>query len=585
MIHAFVYRMKILLFQKKKRFSLTFPSLALAIMITRRKTPLIFLTVLCAGYLAIAQEKDTLSQKGNEIKTIKKQDIPVDTLAMDMQGLEQMEEMQSEVPLEDLPLSFTQERDTNKFGLQDHREAAKYDSLWMKELYESAALFNNMYFEVASLDENVKKDSAAYIIELPTDTLKARLAKLNQKTPFNVVYNASLETVIRSFLKRKSGLIERMITASQFYFPLFEQQLDRYDIPIEMKYLAIVESALNPRARSRVGATGLWQFMYGTGKMYELDVNSYVDERRDPIRATEAACKYLSKLYEVFGDWDLALAAYNSGPGNVNKAIRRSGGYTNYWNIRRNLPRETAGYVPAFLATMYLFEYAEEHGLTRTKAERPFFVTDTVHVKSLITFEQISKLTDVSVKELEVLNPSYKLNVIPFVDGKDYALRLPKDAIGKFVANETQIYAFIKKELESKESPLPKLVAQAEENRILYKVRSGDFLGKIAERYGVRVSQLKQWNGLRSNNLRIGQRLTIYPKNNGIAKETQSTASVQKQSFPPGTKVHTVQSGDSLWTISRKYPGISVDNLKEWNGISGKNLKPGTKLKLCECPS
>ena len=536
-------------------------------MITSSKKSLFFLSILGVGCMAIAQEKDTLSFKGNGDKSLKAIEIQLDTLAMDMQGLEQMEQMQSPVPFEDIPLSFTQERDKNKYGLKDHQEAAKYDSLWMKELHEAAALFDDMYDEVASLDATIKNDSESHILDLPTDTLKARLAKLNQKTPFNVAYNTSLESVIGSFLKRKSGLMERMITISQFYFPLFEQQLDNYDIPIEMKYLAIVESALNPRARSRAGATGLWQFMYGTGKMYKLDVNSYVDERRDPIKATEAACKYLSKLYGIFGDWDLALAAYNSGPGNVNKAIRRSGGYRNYWNIRRNLPRETAGYVPAFLATMYLFEYAEEHGLTHRKADRPYFVTDTVQVKSMITFEQISKLTDVSVKELELLNPSYKLNVIPYVDGKDYALRLPKAAIGKFVANETQIYAFVKKELESTESPLPQLVAKAEKDRIRYKVRNGDFLGKIAARYGVRVSQIKQWNGLRNNNLRIGQRLTIYPRNSGIGKKTTTTASVRKQNFPPGTKVHTVRSGDSLWTISRKYPGISVDNLKKWNGI------------------
>ncbi len=162
---------------------------------------------------------------------------------------------------------------------------------------------------------------------------------------------------------------------------MFEAALDKYNLPLEIKYLAVVESALNPRARSRVGATGLWQFMYGTGKMYGLDVSSYVDDRRDPIKATEAACQYLSKLYEIFGDWDLALAAYNSGPGNVNKAIRRSGGYTNYWNIRRNLPRETAGYLPAFLATMYIFEYAKEHDLKIRKVDRPYFETDTLHVQ------------------------------------------------------------------------------------------------------------------------------------------------------------------------------------------------------------
>ena len=548
-------------------------------MMIKSLKPLYFLLLFAGIFMTSAQEKDSLSGKQNEIKIIEAKDIPLDTVAMNAQ------EMNQKAPLNDAPITFTQDRDKNKYGLQDDPEAAKYDSLWMKELYEAASLFDDMYDEVASGGALTENRSDNYVYDLPTDTLKARLAKLNQKTPFNVAYNSSLESVIRSFLKRKSGLMERMITVSQFYFPLFEQQLDNYDIPIEMKYLAIVESALNPRARSRVGATGLWQFMYGTGREMKLDINSYVDERSDPIKSTEAACQYLTKLYGIYEDWDLALAAYNSGPGNVNKAIRRSGGYKNYWNIRRNLPRETAGYVPAFLATMYLFEHAEQHGLTRIKAERPYFVTDTVHVKSMITFDQIAKLTDVSVKELEVLNPSYKLNVIPFVKGKNYALRLPKSAMGKFVANEEQIYAFVKKELESKESPLPKLVSQASKERIRYKVRSGDFLGKIAERYGVRVSQIKQWNGLRSNNLRIGQRLTIYPRNRGSVKKSVASASVRKQTFPAGTKVHTVRSGDSLWTISRKYPGISVDNLKKWNGISGKNLKPGTKLKLCECPS
>ncbi len=529
-----------------------------------------------------AQEKDAFPVSSNTSKAIDADDVVVDTLAMDMEGIEQMELMQADTTLVDNPLVLIKDTISSKYDLKDLTAAAKYDSLWMKELYESAGLSNSMYYEVIDLDTETE-----YEYDLPTDTLKLRLQKLNQKTPFNVVYNPSLENVIKSFLTRKRGLMERMLTTSQFYFPLFEQQFDNYDIPLEMKYLSIVESALNPRARSRVGATGLWQFMYGTGKQYGLDVTSYVDERSDPIKSTEAACKFLSKLYEIFGDWDLALAAYNSGPGNVNKAIRRSGGHRNYWNIRRNLPRETAGYVPAFLAAMYIFEYAEEHGIKARKVDRPYFETDTIHVKSLITFDQISELVGVTKEELQILNPSYKLNVIPYIDGKEYALRLPKAVIGKFVTNEAAIYAHIEKELKSKESPLPQLVKEAEENRIRYKVQSGDFLGKIAEHYGVGVSQIKQWNGLRSNNLRVGQRLTIFPRRNRASSiSTNSTASTSKsQSFPPGTKTHTVQSGDSLWTISRKYPGISVDNLKKWNGLNSSNLKPGTKLKLCECSS
>ncbi len=470
---------------------------------------------------------------------------------------------------------------SDKVHLQDLEEARKYDSLWLRELHESAQLFSEMLLEVQNpAAENLE------VVDLPTDTLKARLALLDEKTPFNISYNSSLESVIKSFLVRKKDLMQRMLTASQFYFPLFEQELDNHDIPLEIKYLAIVESALNPRARSRVGAKGLWQFMYGTGKMYGLDVSSYVDERNDPIYATKAACKYLSKLYEIFNDWDLALAAYNSGPGNVNKAIRRSGGYKNYWNIRRNLPRETAGYLPAFLATMYIFEYAEEHGLQYKKAERPYFETDTIHVKNMITFDQIAKLVDISKEELEMLNPAYKLNIIPKIKGKTYVLRLPITKIGKFVNNEEAIYAYAKKELDSLEKPLPRYVET--KNQIRYKVRSGDYLGKIAERYGVGVSQIKRWNGLRSNNLRIGQRLTIFPRKPYIPK-TATTSKPSKKS-PSGAlagdaKIHTVQEGDSLWTISRKYPGVTIEDLRKWNGLSGNNLKPGTKLKLCDCSS
>ena len=538
----------------------------------------IYLGILLLAFTvsSLAQQTDTIPKK--EVKIIEAKDIHLDTTAMDMESVQQMELMESTVGLKDNPLVLTKAQD--KFHLKDHPEAAKYDSLWLKEMSESAVLFDEMYNEVANLETNT-----AYNYDLDTETLKARLEKLNQKTPFNIAYNPSLENVIKSFLTNKRGLMERMLTVSQFYFPLFEQELDNYDVPLEIKYLAIVESALNPRAKSRVGATGLWQFMYGTGKMYNLDVSSYVDERSDPIKSTKAACKYLSKLYSIFGDWDLALAAYNSGPGNVNKAIRRSGGYKNYWNIRRNLPRETAGYVPAFLATMYLFEYAEEHGLNITKVDRPFFETDTVHVKSTITFDQISELVGVSVDELEIMNPSYKLNIIPYVEEKNYALRLPKAAMGRFVANEAAIYAHVESELKTKEKPLPQLVKA--QDHIRYRVRSGDYLGKIANRYGVRVSDIKKWNGLRSNNLRVGQRLTIFsrrpvttPSRTKAASKTSVNTAIAN-----GTKMHTVQKGDSLWTISRKYPGVTIENLREWNGISGNNLKPGTKLKLCNCSS
>ncbi len=550
-------------------------------MIFEKRRILLFFAALVFAYPAIAQENDSISKVKENIKIIEAKDIPLDTTTLVGKSIDVIESKEASKNINDNPLVLIKEGDAGAYNLLDNAKAARYDSIWMKQLYDNASLSDEMYEEVSTLNPD-----QPYKIELNTDTLKMRLARLNEKTPFNVVYNPSLENVIKSFLTRKRGLMERMLTVSQFYFPLFEQEFDNHNIPLEMKYLAIVESALNPKARSRVGATGLWQFMYGTGKEHGLDVNSYVDERSDPIKSTRAACEYLNRVYKIFNDWDLALAAYNSGPGNVNKAIRRSGGQTNYWNIRRNLPRETAGYVPAFLATMYLFEYAEEHGLKGQKVERPYFETDTIHVKSLITFDQISELVGISKEELEVLNPSYKLKVIPYVKGKDYSLRLPRNAMGKFVSNEAAIYAHVEKELKSKESPLPALVKAAEKNRIRYRVRSGDFLGKIAERYGVRVSQIKNWNGLRSNNLRIGQRLTIYPRGTkNVPKNSQKSTSkpVSKAVVSTSGKVHVVRSGDSLWTISQKYDGVTIEKLRKWNGISGNNLKLGTKLKLCDC--
>ena len=229
------------------------------------------------------------------------------------------------------------------------------DSLLVEEKFNSS-LFDSIQYVIN--DKDILGNTTTI---LTTDLLKKRLQDLNVRTPFHLEYNPALEKVINSDLKDRKKYYPALMARAQYYFPMFEQYLDQYDIPLEMKYLAIVESALRPDARSWVGATGLWQFMYGTGIQFDLKVNSYVDERQDPVKSTKAACQYLSQLYKIFGDWDLALAAYNSGPGNVSKAIKRSGGYKNYWNIRPFLPRETAGYVPAFYATMYIFEYAEKH--------------------------------------------------------------------------------------------------------------------------------------------------------------------------------------------------------------------------------
>lgn len=457
-----------------------------------------------------------------------------------------------------------------KRKLEDNIHAYQLDQKWLSELY-SSSLYDTIYKTVREL-----KYDSIYYPELPTDTLKKRLTELNAKTPFNIEYNPSLESVIKHYLKNRKKSFERLMALSEYYFPMFERELDNHDIPLEVKYLAIVESALKPRAKSRVGATGLWQFMFATGKQFGLDVSSYVDERSDPIKSTEAASKYLASLYKIFGDWDLALAAYNSGPGNVTKAIRRSGGYKNYWNIRPHLPRETAGYLPAFLATMYIFEYAEEHGFKPKHPEITYIETDTVHVKQMITLDQVSELTGIKIEELQFLNPSYKLDIIPFIKEENYTLRLPRKHIGAFVNNEEKIYAYVKADFDKREKPLPQFLKT--ESRIRYRVKSGDYLGKIARRYGVRASQIKRWNGLRNNNLRIGQRLTIYPTKPVISSNKVVSKTSSKKANSSNVKTYKVKSGDSLWSISQKFPGISIQNIKDWNDISGTKLKPGMLL-------
>ncbi|TQD40738.1 lytic transglycosylase domain-containing protein [Haloflavibacter putidus] len=471
-------------------------------------------------------------------------------------------------------------KDSVVFALKDYKKTAVIDSLWIKELINSD-LYPKMRKAISKIAKSEELETEDEIIKhVPTDTLKKRLAMLDAKTPFNISYNTSLESVIHYYLKRDRESMERLMALSAYYFPMFEQKLDKYHIPLEMKYLAIVESALNPRAKSRVGATGLWQFMFATGKMHDLNVSSYVDERMDPLKSTEAAAQYLKRLYGMFNDWDLALASYNSGPGNVSKAIRRSGGNTNYWEMRRFLPRETAGYVPAFLATMYIFEFSKEHGFEPYKPEVTYYETDTIKVKQLLKFEQISKVTGIDKELLSFLNPSYKLGIIPFIKGKDYAIRLPLKETGVFVANEDVIYNFVEEKLEEEKESLPRYVEA--DAKIRYRVRSGDYLGKIAERYGVGVSKIRRWNNLRGNNIRVGQYLTIYPRKPATNVAVTASKTEKKKKTAIDQKIYTVKSGDSLWSISKKFPGITVQNIQKWNDIRGHKLKPGMKLKVSD---
>lgn len=385
-----------------------------------------------------------------------------------------------------------------------HQQVGKLDSLWLSELVASP-LNDTIRYTLGS-DETYESE----LVELPTALLKERLEAIDQISPFNVEYNPQLEQLIKSYLLRRRGSFSILMERARFYFPMFEEHLAKYDIPLELKYLAVIESALIPTAKSRVGAVGLWQFMYQTGKIYDLNISSYLDERSDPIRATEAACKYLSTLYNIYDDWDMALAAYNSGPGNVNKAIRRAGGSKNYWKIRPYLPRETASYVPIFYATMYIFKYSNEHNIVARETAISRFQTDTVHIKKYISFKQINEILNVDIEVIKFLNPQYKLEIIPYVKDKNYVLTLPVKDIGNFVSNEHLIYAYLEAEEAKREKELPKYVEMS--NYITYRVKSGDYLGKIANRYGVSVNSIKRWNNMKSTNLKIGQRLIIYPR-------------------------------------------------------------------------
>lgn len=464
-----------------------------------------------------------------------------------------------------------------KEDLFSDKDIALIDSLLLVSKYNSVLYDSVRYVLKDSVIQKTKQHKIAAAV------LQQRLQVLDAKTPFHLAYNPALEKVINSYLKYRRRYYPALMAKAKYYFPMFEKYLDAYDIPLEMKYLAVVESALKPKAKSRVGATGLWQFMYGTGKQFGLKISSYVDERQDPIKATVAACEYLSQLYKIFGDWDLALAAYNSGPGNVSKAIKRSGGYRNYWNIRPFLPRETAGYVPAFYATMYLFEYAKEHQLVAEQALIHHFATDTIHIKRTVSFDQIAEKTGIDVSLIQFLNPSYKLDIIPYIKERNYVLTLPKSATLKFLSTEKELYALADDDDAKREKPLPKYFEM--DKRIRYRVRNGDYLGKIANKFGVRVRDVKRWNGLRNNRLRIGQRLYIYPKRLRLTKQDLQTKQTKRKSSKKAPKgkytIYVVQKGDSLWTIAKKFPKVSIEEIKKWNNIwSVKSIKPGTKLKI-----
>lgn len=477
--------------------------------------------------------------------------------------------------------------DSIKKTFVKHEIATCVDERWSNEM-SNQDLYNEMIADIENLNIDTKVD-----YDISTELLKERLKILDSKSAFHIEYNPGLENIIKHYLKNRSKAYERLMALSQYYFPIFEESLAKYNVPLEIKYLAVVESALNPLAVSKMGATGLWQFMYATGKQYNLDITTYTDERSDMLKATEAACQYMVNMYAIFGDWDLVLASYNAGPGNVSKAIRRSGGKQNYWNIRPFLPKETQGYVPAFIATMYVFEFHKEHGIKPNKPVINHFETDTIMVKSKMTFKQISELLTISEDQIRFLNPQFKRDFIPFQADKKHFLRLPLDKAAIFTSNESKMYAYAAHEFDKREKPFSASDdSDGESTGIVsktkyHKTRKGESLGLIANKYNVSVSEIKKWNQLRSNTITTGQSLKIVteervvvaqkkvtPKTTVVSADTTNSKTAKSKD---STKIHVVVKGDNLSQIALKYQ-VSKNDLKEWNNLEDDNIKLGASL-------
>ena len=445
-----------------------------------------------------------------------------------------------------------------------------------------------------------------------------RLADMNSY--ITLPFNETVRNYIILYSEKMPTKMASMLSLSQYYFPIFEEILDRYGLPKELKYMAVIESAFNPVAVSRAGAKGMWQFMYNTARMYGLTINSFVDERLDPVKSADAAARYMRDAYRIFGDWNLAISSYNCGSGNVSKAMRRSGS-REFWPVYDYLPRETRGYVPAFVGAMYAFTYYKEHGLKPDSLSMPVQV-DTFHIRRMLHFNQVSALTGVPVEMLKNLNPQYVHDIIPGTSKEEYVLRLPYQYTAKFIENEDSVYAYNAKEYFSPATLQNIAVSgSASSQRIAYKVKSGDYLGKIASRHHVTVKQLMEWNHLRNSNLRVGQVLYIYGKFNGPVASSKSSSGSASSASSPSSKgsassavtassngtssdspkendksgnttpppadtaaegsytVYVVKSGDSLYKISQAYPGISAEDIMKFNGI-GTDIRPGMKLKI-----
>ena len=438
------------------------------------------------------------------------------------------------------------------------------------------------------LEEDFDIDSLKFESSVPDSVYIARLKNMNSfiTLPFNDI----VKNYIILYSEKMGARIENILGLCSYYMPIFQETFNKYDLPEELKAMAVIESALNPTAVSRVGAKGMWQFMYSTAKMYGLHIDSFVDERLDPVKSTDAAARYLRDAYNIFGDWNLAIASYNCGAGNVLRAIRRSGGSRAFWDIWPYLPRETRGYGPAFVGALYTMKYYKEHSIRPAAIEIPAHV-DTFKITKMLHLKQVSELTGAPLDQLKNLNPQYRHEIIPGNE-REYILRIPYNYTNAFIDHEDSLYTY-KADIYFNPATIKKIKDGGDGERIVHKVKSGEYLGKIASKYRVSVAQIKKWNNLKSNDIRIGQKLIIYrggkapsssssSTSSSSAKASSSTASAPKvSSVDPNAEytIYTVQSGDSLYLIAKKFTGVSAQNIMDFNGI-GSNIRPGMKIKI-----
>jgi len=441
-------------------------------------------------------------------------------------------------------------------------------------------LFFNLLIANALLAQSVNQDNnISFNEDYNYDLVADRVSCVEGEIP--LVFNEKVFAFINYFVVKNRSYTVDVIEKSSLYFPIMEKYLKKYNLPDELKYLSIVESGLNPQAISRAGAGGLWQFMPYTGRSFQLHQDWYIDERFDPYLATEAACKYLSQLYNMFGDWELALAAYNSGPGNVRKAIRRSGYKKKFWEIYRYLPRETRSYLPQFVAIIYSFKYAEEHNLL-SKDYKFLAETDSIMVNGFMNLKILASNLGLCYDDIKKLNPGLKRYGVK-TNNSFYPVNIPLDKIEEFDKKRETILKSAsvtgKKELEylARNS----VGSTFGRDKVVHRVRSGDVLGLIAQRYHVRVSDIKKWNRLNSNLIRVGQRLNIwiYP-----GSQPKAIASTNVKKVVPsainfdGKKIYTVQPGDTLWDIANKFEGLNSDKIKKLNKLKNSRIMPGQVL-------